>query len=55
MGKRKRYVVDFLCHVDGMPCINFDRSLGFAVCEVNGHVCFRFTLKNFKRTLEIRF
>jgi len=55
LGKRRRYVVDYLCHVDGLPCANFDVVLGVGVCELNGVVCYRFTLKNSGHILEIEF
>ena len=55
MGKRKRYVVNYLCLIDSLPCANFDLVLGVGVCELNGVVCYRFTLKNSDRVLEIEF
>jgi len=49
LGKRKALVVEYVCHCDGLPCCNFDLALGHGVCEVDGDVCYRFTVRNFDK------
>jgi hypothetical protein len=55
LGKRKRYFVEYLCHVDGLPCSNYNLDLAVGVCELNGVVCSRFTVKNADHILEFDF